>query len=947
MTRLSPRTGASRTTYVGIFFLALSIILFQIALTRVFAIMMWHHLTYMVVSIALLGFGAAGSLLTARRDSLKKEAPDGALAAASIGYGLAVMGAFALVRLVRLDSLELWSDKTNLVLLLGVYLVVAVPFLLGGLAIGMALTRHVDEVNRLYFTDLVGSALGAAVSMTLLAWLGGSATVFVGATCGLLAAVCFSLGATAWHRWAAGVALAFGITACLVVTGAGSALGLPTLPMDAPFAPGKELADSQDDPELDRIFSGTAEVEVASSQKGSPILGGEYGLLRVDDIPNRWVGQDGTAPTMLYEDAGDLERFPFLTHSQTASAHIALEARGGAAPEVLVIGVGGGADVMVALAHGAKKVTAVELNTAMIEMVVQRYDDYLGGLFRPGAHLHSDRIELVNSEGRAYMRSRPDRYDIIQMSGVDSFTALNTGAYTLSESYLYTTEAVQEFYAHLNDGGYINYSRFILTHPKKPRETLRLAHIAYTALEQLGIEDPSAQIAVFQGAQWASTIIKRGPFSAQEIDALHAFADAEGFLGLVYDPVRPADPDTAATLSVADRVRALRLVFTNLVLAVHPDTTSLQLLAALDPLTEAWFESEAAAAGGDVASADEAPTGSSDDESSADTEPATGSQVTQFVDRLLAAGALDTARAMLDGLSRSRRDFAQLLHPSPDVRRTFVDGYPYDISPSTDDKPFFFNYYRYSQLFGEQPEALAKMDVSERYHPDFPVGHMVLLASMVQIVLLAAVLIFLPLRGLARDGLQATGTWRYFAYFTALGMGFMFIEMVLMQKVVIFLGHPTYAVSVVLAALLGSAGLGSFLAGRIQALSRTNLMKIALALVIVLAGVAAFLNYGLPPLLGASLSVRIAIVVVMILPLGLVLGMPFPTGMRIVETNAPQLLPWCWAINGFLSVFSSVLCIVLSMWLGFTFMFVVAAVVYAVGFWCMPAGGRLQAPSTS
>ena len=89
----------------------------------------------------------------------------------------------------------------------------------------------------------------------------------------------------------------------------------------------------------------------------------------------------------------------------------------------MVIGVGGGVDVMTALANGARKVTAVELNTAMIEMVTQRYDDYLGGLFRPGAHALADRIELVNSEGRAWLRSHDDKYDVIQMSGVDSYTA--------------------------------------------------------------------------------------------------------------------------------------------------------------------------------------------------------------------------------------------------------------------------------------------------------------------------------------------------------------------------------------------------------------------------------------------------------------------------------------------------------------------------------------------
>jgi hypothetical protein len=204
---------------------------------------------------------------------------------------------------------------------------------------------------------------------------------------------------------------------------------------------------------------------------------------------------------------------------------------------VLVIGVGGGIDVMIALAHDAVSVTAVEINRAMIDMVADHFDVYLGGLFHRGAHPLAHRIDLVHGEGRAFVRQSPERYDVIQLSGVDSFTALNTGAYTLSESYLYTTEAIRDFYEHLADEGYINFSRFIMKPPKKPRDTLRLAHVAYVALQEMGIDDPASHIAVFQGFDWASTLIKRGRFTRAELDALEAFARLEGFLGLVFDPL--------------------------------------------------------------------------------------------------------------------------------------------------------------------------------------------------------------------------------------------------------------------------------------------------------------------------------------------------------------------------------------------------------------------------
>ena len=174
----------------------------------------------------------------------------------------------------------------------------------------------------------------------------------------------------------------------------------------------------------------------------------------------------------------------------------------------------------------------------------------------------------------------------------------------------------------------------------------------------------------------------------------------------------------------------------------------------------------------------------------------------------------------------------------------------------------------------------------------------------------------------------------------ALGMGFMFVEIVLMQKMVIFLGHPIYAVSVVLTSLLIFAGFGSLLAGRNTETTPESMKKLMLTIVVLIVLVCLLMNYVMPMLLGFSLAVRIAAVAVLIAPMGLVLGMPFPTGMRIAEANCPELLPWCWAINGFLSVFSSVFCIVMSMVVGFSVVLLASAVVYLIGFLAlMPKAG--------
>ncbi len=891
-----------KSTIAGIFCLALSVILFEIALTRVFAIMMWHHFTYMVISIGLLGFGASGSLLTALRANESRRDPSAALTWCSLLYGASVVGAFFVATMLQPDSLAIWQDKKNFLLLSLIYLVIGVPFFLGGLGIGLCLVRCVQHVNKLYFFDLVGSALGAVLAAALLKAVGSTTAVVLAGSVGLVAAFCFSRSGSAWTRLVGdlGLLLGVGLAASFVV-------GIAT--WRVPFAPGKEAAvvEALGLP-IERIYSSTAEVQVGPDVQGAPAFGGDNGLIDNRPINVRTAGQDGTAPTTMYKGAADLSQFPFLDDTSAATAYVAHRAAGRQDLGVMVIGVGGGVDVMVALANGAGKVTAVELNSAMIEMATERHDDYLGGLFTTSPL--AARIDLQNSEGRAFLRSRDAKFDVIQMSGVDSYTALSTGAYTLSESYLYTTGAVRDFFAHLNPDGIVNYSRFCAYRPMKPRETLRLANIAFSALLELGVEEPQRHIAVFQGQVWASTMVKRSPFTAAEIAALSRFAADEGFVGLVFDPLHdrsvPFAPEPQMFASKRD---------------AWVDACKKRGIAFGDDPHGGWralIQAAAQVAKGVEPGEGLLPAGMA---------PASKAAAVAFLREQKAEILAEAAYAI-----EKRNAFQSALDPDAAARARFVAGYDYQIEPSTDDAPFFFNYYKYSNLW-------AKDRVSDpslfQYHTDFPIGHLILLASVGQIVLLAAALIFLPLRKLARQGVRTKGSMRYFAYFAALGMGFMFLEITLMQKLVIFLGHPTYALTVVLASLLGAAGTGSLLAGRIREVTQRHVRLLAVAIVgVVLLDLAA-VNWLLPSLLSLPLWGRIFAVVLLLIPTGLVLGVPFPTGMRVVERQCPHLLPWGWAVNAFCSVFASIFCIVISMAVGFSNVLLITAAVYLGGLWCL------------
>jgi hypothetical protein len=186
--------------------------------------------------------------------------------------------------------------------------------------------------------------------------------------------------------------------------------------------------------------------------------------------------------------------------------------------------------------------------------------------------------------------------------------------------------------------------------------------------------------------------------------------------------------------------------------------------------------------------------------------------------------------------------------------------------------------------------------------------------------------------------------WRIFLYFAALGMGFMFIEIVLMQKLVLFLGHPTYAVTVVLTTLLAFAGLGSLAASAILEISPRKLrvlLGIIVALVLLCTGA---IDYLLPQLLGRAFPIRVGAVAMLLAPLGLALGMPFPLGIRVLDASYPSLVAWAWAINAFLSVFSSIFCIVLAMLVGFSSVLILAAAVYALGLFAFAPLARARTP---
>jgi hypothetical protein len=480
-----------------------------------------------------------------------------------------------------------------------------------------------------------------------------------------------------------------------------------------------------------------------------------------------------------------------------------------------------------------------------------------------------------------------------------------------------------QMYARLREGGIVTYSRFMLNAPRKPRETLRLANLAREALGRSGVAEPWRQIAVLQAAGWGSTMIRKGPFTEAETAALRRFAAEELFLGLVHDPTRPdGGPYESGEPFFLGYLGA----------SFFPPQSGYR---PPPEVARTLREALAAAGRGDGARSDAlldevAPRIALDGFGPGELRAALG----RNRDKLAAALTAGTTQ-----FRETQGLYERLLRGGEAERAALVAGYRYDLAPTTDDKPFFFDYFRFAD-FLRYPRDVPWVEAQD----EFPVGHMVLASSLLQIVVLGLALILAPLVLLRRKGLPGRGKLRAFGYFAALGVGYMLVEISLMQRFILFLGHPTYSLSVVLAGMLAFSGLGALASARLGLPTRRQLYRLAAAAAALVLLDAALLPPLLDAAIGLGLGGRVVLALALLAPTAFVLGFPFPLGVRLLERDAPVLIPWGWAVNGMLSVAASLLAVALAMAAGFSAVLLAAAAVYALGLPLAPGAARAAAP---
>jgi hypothetical protein len=799
----TPRAGIG--VYVGLSLTTLCTLAYQLLLTRIFSVTMWYHYTFVAISVTMFGMTVGAILVYLLPRLFPAAAARQRMALAGSCFGVLILLSFAIH--VRLPFFGSQAPLGQLWLMAGNYALLSLPFIASGVCVTLALTRFPEQTGRLYAADLAGAGLGCLLVAVVSSWIDAPTLILDVAALAAFAALWFLLrsGAREWSSVSLVALLVLVIPVLLSTKPSGQrARFLRPYPV-------KDRDERVEPPIYERW---NAYSRVAVWEAGTIPLG--WGLSdRLEhpgEVEQRWLNVDASAGTVLTHFDGNLAPLEYLRYDVTNVVHyVRPNAR------VLVVGPGGGRDILSALYFRQPEIVGVEINEAILEALNGAFGDFTG---------HLDRrpdVTFVNDEARSYIARTDRQFDVVQVSLIDTWAATAAGAYVLTENALYTTQAWQRMLKRLSDRGVISFSRWYA--PEEPSEVYRLTSLAVAALKASGAANPADHLMIVQRpkdlerkqmAGLATLLASRRPFSPEDVETLQRVAHEMAFEVLLSPGQGPADESNDITATL----------------------------------------------------------------------------------RRLASG----------------RDF-----------EAFIEEFPVDISPPTDDRPFFFAMMRLRDLWS--------LDDSEGAGPTADLAAIMTLGTLLAtVVVLTGLCVILPLALTALgSGRQLLRGWLpFFVYFSSIGLGFMLVEIAMIQRLSVFLGHPIYSMTVVLFCLLLATGCGSWLSGLLvrdplKGPQAPACLAALLGVVLLLgaAAPAALFHLDVLPTPG-----RIAVACGLLLPMGLVMGAGFPLGMRAASRRTAGLTPWLFGINGATSICGSVVAVVISVCLGITAALLAGAACY-------------------
>ncbi|PWT89488.1 MAG: hypothetical protein C5B54_08830, partial [Acidobacteria bacterium] len=750
-----------KSYYAGIFLVAAATLLLEVALTKIFSVIHFHYFAFLIISTALFGYGFSGILLSISK-RLENMSKPRLMFVACFLFSISIVAAYGMIISIPLRMGEMFSNFTQAAYLLIVYLLLAVPFFFSGLVIGVLLSYYPDRISRLYFSDLTGAGLGCFAIVVAVPLLGGSGTILAAALI-----VCLATLAFIPNKKMIVLPLLWSIVLIALLPNA-----------DEIFPTTKHSEKRYFDESLE---NGKAEYTGWSPASRIDVvkMGHDVSVIWIDGGTNQsFMRELGPEDTLAREDAYVWKTveipYAFMQH-----------------PKVMIIGPGGGVEVASALSYEPVSLTAVELDPLITKIVLGKYSDFIGGIYtRPG-------VKLINEEGRSFIRRSNEKYDIIQQKNNSHPMAVASGALNLSETYLLTKEAFNEYLDHLNRSGFVTIER---------QGGIRLLNMAIEVLKERGVKNYWDHLVLIEDSVINQIfLMKNGTFSEEELDYIYEYA----------------------------RMRHKKVLY------------SPRIYGAKNSI------------------------------------------------------------------------FAALMND--EQREQIIRDAPFELEAPTDDKPFMEHFFRLRAVFSpalkarlEDPfwdkASLTGFVTGEPIYSDLS-----LYVILGEAILLSSVFIVLPLWKRKRSGVAIQGTARLLLYFFCLGLGFIFVEIALIQKYILFIGYPVYSVAAIIFSLLIAAGAGSFFTNRFMERPIKILRFAVIAIVLLILEQVFVVPYLFHSFLSVSLPARIALSILFLAPAGFFMGMPFPIGLSWTSKHFQGFTPWAWGMNGYATVIGSVLAVVLAL----------------------------------
>jgi hypothetical protein len=774
----------------------------------------------MAVSIALLGFGASGSFLFLFPNLMKQD-ENKLLGILSLLFSYAAMASYWVTNNLPLDSFRIGVDRFQILYLAVEYLALIIPFFFAGLIIGVAISKSPQHISKLYFLNLTGSAIGCILALPIAA-SGEKGICFV-VWSGLIACFLFLLPlikTSSFRLDCHGLRprndtwlLLFFLATCILSLFIPSQTNLYRIRLSE-YKTLSQSIRAEGASILLTEWNPFSRVDVIKS----PIVRVYPGLSYIyPSIPPEQLGItiDGENLSGVTRFSGRLEELKFTDYLPQASGFILKENK-----KLLLINPRGGLDLLTALYHKMTPITVIEENPLVMKVLKSDLKEFCGNLYDRNG------IEVKSETARSFIGSTPDTFDIIHISLSDSFGPVSSGAFSLSENHTLTKEAFAGYLNILSPDGIISMVRWLQFPPSEELKVMAGIVEAVEAMETEGITNPNDNIISFRTWNTATFLVKKLPFTMDEIGMVKKFCKDRRF-DLIYAPGITRDEVNIYDVFPQD---------------YHFQTFS-ELLATKD-------------------------------------------------------------------------------------KQKFYRDYSFNISPITDDMPFFFHFFKWRQL----PVILK--NIGREWKPYAGAGYLVIIIILIIALLISFILIVLPL--LIRKDVTINPVQQYppFLYFLSLGIGFIFIEICLMQKFILFLGHPIYAFSIVLFSILFFSGLGSLCIKRWIDSPKTPFYFLSL-LILTIFLYPFLLPFVFKSFLKMGFPMRVFISIVSLAPISFLMGIPFPCGIRVLSRNLSGFIPHVWGVNGFASVISSIVSMMIAVSMGYSILLILAGFSYIVALFAM------------